>query len=512
MCIGYIEPFQFFLNKPLNMSDQSLSISDDMRLIGSGSTTTTAYCLDDFESSLKLSKRLLLRYQNNLLLLQTNTSGALKQKCSSKWRFISQLDDGEVKKNLSDCSPIRAFLPGNKNTLHIEQYTLLDDNEKTIARCTLYHLNNADHSLIFGVSHPLRGYDAEHALLQEFLCKHGAIAINSYADIYAQCGFDQPVYNAKPKLDISVDTPAIETAGHLIEVSIGVARQNEDGIKADYDSEFLHDYRVSLRKVRSVLSLFKGVYSEADTMALKQDFSDIMKETNRLRDLDVYLLDRQELFELLPARMHVGLEQMFDAFTVERKKQLQQVIKMLNGKSYQHSMQAMQDKFSSADKLSAGPKALTASLPFATKLIWKRYGKVCRIARQIETSTPDVEIHQLRIQCKKLRYLMEFFSTLFPQKMLKDLIKSLKRLQDNLGRFNDFSVQQESLQEFLTTYAKKHRTKNLIPMAESIGALIILLQQKQCQERSQIMQSFSHFDSPEIREEFSQVFHHGTNQ
>jgi len=70
---------------------------------------------------------------------------------------------------------------------------------------------------------------------------------------------------------------------------MAIARQNEDGIKADYDTEFLHDYRVSLRKVRSVLSLFKG-----ENIALKQAFSDIMKGTNQLRDLDVYLLDKQE--------------------------------------------------------------------------------------------------------------------------------------------------------------------------------------------------------------------------
>jgi hypothetical protein len=49
-------------------------------------------------------------------------------------------------------------------------------------------------------------------------------------------------------------------------------------------------------------------------------------------------------------------------------------------------------------------------------------------------------------------------------------------------------------------------------MTESIGALIILLQQKQCYERDQVMQSFSHFDSPLIRKEFSEVFHHGIKQ
>jgi len=443
---GYLKPFQFFLNKPLQIPNIPLSIGGNLYLKSLESIAATAYCLDNFESSLKRSNRLLFRYQNNLLLIQATSSAILKQKCPSKWNFTSQLANGPIKNSLQDCDEIRAFLPGKKNTLLIEQYLL------------------------------------------------------------------QAIYNAKPKLSIAAQAPAIETASHLIEMSLIVARQNEKGIKADYDSEFLHDYRVSLRKVRSVISLFKGVYSEAESISLKQKFSDIMKVTNRLRDLDVYLIDKQELFELLPEHMHFGLEQMFKAFIVERKKQLQKVTKLLSSKSYQQDIQTLQNKFRSAENLTAGSKALTASLPFASKLIWKRYRKVCQIAQKIDASTPDEEVHVLRIQCKKLRYLMEFFSSLFPKKLLKDLIKSLKRLQDNLGRFNDFSVQQESLKEFLANYTKKHRNKNLIAMAESIGALIILLQQKQSHERAQVMQSFSHFDSPEIREEFSEVFHHGINQ
>ncbi|MCP4129205.1 MAG: CHAD domain-containing protein [Gammaproteobacteria bacterium] len=504
MHVTDLEPFQFFLSNPLNISDELLSVGDALRLKCSGSTTIAAYCLDDFESSLRTSRRLLIRYKNNLLLLQVHTAVALSQECPTKWSLISELPDGPVKQAMQDCSAIRAFMPGKKNTLRIEQYNLLDDDEKTNVRCTLYHLNNNDNALVFGVTQPLRGYGTEHALLQDQLRKYGAIATSSYDEIYAQFGFDQPVYNAKPQVSISVDAPVIETANHLIQVSMDVARQNEEGIKADYDTEFLHDYRVALRKARSIISLFKGVYSEADTLSLKQDFSQIMKSTNSLRDLDVYLLDKKHLFDLLPTRMHIGLDQMFDAFAGERKKQLQLVIKNLSSKSYQSAIQTLQKRFTDGS-IPGGSKALTHSLTFATKLIWKRYTKVCLIARHINDETPDEEVHELRIQCKKLRYLMEFFSDLFPQK-IKPLIKSLKRLQDNLGRFNDFSVQQESLQVFLTTYAKKHRSKNLIAMAESVGALIILLQQKQFHERAQVIQSFSRFDSPEIREEFSKAF------
>jgi len=512
MYIGHIVPFQFYLGNPLEIDDNPIVLSESLRLIRSQHHSANCDCLDTFDSDLQRSKQLLLRYQNTLTLFQNKQPVLTTQKCPANWRFIPDLADGPVKKALSYCSAIRAFLPGNKNKLIIEQFIVLDEDDKTHVRFTLYHFNYDNRKLIFGITQPMRGYDTSHETLLQMLAKNGAIETETYADIYRHCGFDSPIYVAKPKISIDKEAPILQTTLQLIKTSLNISRQNEEGIKADYDTEFLHDYRVNLRKIRSILSLFKGVFSMGENERLKQNFADIMKQTNRLRDLDVYLLDKQDLFDLLPVRMHKGLDQMFEAFSIERKQQLQLVIKMLNSKNYQKNIHELLEKFSSTENLRAGPKASTTSLPFATKLIWKRYTKVCQIARQIDDNTPDEEIHQLRIQCKKLRYLMEFFSALFPPKMLKELIKSLKRLQDNLGRFNDFSVQQESLQEFLTSYSKKHRNKNLIAMAESIGALIILLQQKQSQERAQVMQSFAGFDSPEIKAKFTQIFHHGIKQ
>lgn len=505
--------YQFLLDKPLPIDDPSLEIADHKFFTRVHQQSVNATGLDDFEGCLQSSGQLLLSYQNQLLLFQPNRAVPIQQSAPKDWKFSTDLEEGAVQVALNkSANPIRAFLPGVKNQLKIEQYRLLDDEEKTLARCTLYHLKNSEHQVIFGLSQGLRGYDSSHQLLIDALSEYGAVRLDSYAPIYHRCGFAGPLYNAKPTVNIEAEAAVIDTTVKLIASSLNIARINEDGVKHDYDTEFLHDYRVNLRKVRSILSLFKGVFSAEENQALKNNFSEIMKQTNRLRDLDVYLLDKDELFQLLPDRMHLGLQQMFDAFATERKQQLRHVIKMLNSKSYHKNIENLCQQFTDSKHFKTGAKAQTASLPFATKLIWKRYSKVCQIARQIDADTPDEEVHELRIQCKKLRYLMEFFSALFPKNLLKGLIRSLKRLQDNLGRFNDFSVQQESLQEFLTTYAKKHRNKNLIAMAESIGALIILLQQKQAKERAQVMQSFARFDSPEIKNQFSEIFHHGVNQ
>jgi CHAD domain-containing protein len=54
-------------------------------------------------------------------------------------------------------------------------------------------------------------------------------------------------------------------------------------------------------------------------------------------------------------------------------------------------------------------------------------------------------LHRLRIEGKKLRYLLEFFRGVFPAEIVVPPIAALKRLQDNLGEFNDLRVQQAAL-------------------------------------------------------------------
>ena len=56
---------------------------------------------------------------------------------------------------------------------------------------------------------------------------------------------------------------------------------------------------------------------------------------------------------------------------------------------------------------------------------WKKVGKH---AHGLETLTAD-QRHKLRKELKKLRYAVEFFSSLFPAKRVDPFLKRLKKLQ-----------------------------------------------------------------------------------
>ena len=112
--------------------------------------------------------------------------------------------------------------------------------------------------------------------------------------------------------------------------------------------------------------------------------------------------------------------------------------------------------------------------------------------------SPAEALHELRKQCKKLRYLMEFFQSLFPKEQIKQLIKILKGLQDNLGEHQDLEVQEHTLKDF----SKEMMVAAGVP-AETLLAMGILVQD--LDNRRQCARDADRFAEFETREHHNDV-------
>ena len=125
------------------------------------------------------------------------------------------------------------------------------------------------------------------------------------------------------------------------------------------------------------------------------------------------------------------------------------------------------------------------AIALAQKFIFKRFKQVLKRGQAIGEDTPDEALHNLRIDCKKLRYLLEFFASLFPKDKMDKLIGYMKKLQDNLGNFNDLSVQQQELLTYLNEVLSRSRRADRLLCAAAIGGLIARLhgQQQRCSTR-----------------------------
>ncbi len=99
------------------------------------------------------------------------------------------------------------------------------------------------------------------------------------------------------------------------------------------------------------------------------------------------------------------------------------------------------------------------------------YRRVRKEGRAISPDSPAEDLHELRKSCKKLRYLLEFFSSLYPKKQVGALIKLLKVLLDNLGKFQDLAVQGDHLREMAQTMRDEGvaATDTLLAMGVLVG-------------------------------------------
>lgn len=460
--------------------------------------------LDTFTEEVRKSGKLLLSINDRLLLIDWRSGDIFEQPVDYPWSFLPELKSGPVRDNLGSVSKIRAISPVAGLEIRQDKGLVLDDEIKTRVRVSFFFFRRKKKSLLLGITRILRGYEKTHGKIISWLLAEGAQKNSDSLTVYTKLAIPVRNYSVKPPLPISGTDDIKKSVTAIIRTSLGVARQNEPGIMADLDTEFLHDYRVSFRKIRSALSLFKGVYGSEQTTRLKREFAELMKKTNRLRDLDVYLLDRQRYFSLVPESSHEGLEILFSLLRHERKQEYRDFCRVLKSKNYRKNMVTWEKMFSDPSNLSDGAHGKKVSSVFAAGRILKRYKKVCAIARSIDDQTEDAVVHELRIECKKLRYLMEFSTPFFAGKKMKKLIRPLKRLQDNLGRFNDYSVQQHFPAEFLK--GKMKRSREGIKMAEAIGALTAMLYQMQCRERSLVMKNFARFDSEKVHAAFQELF------
>jgi len=466
---------------------------------------------DTFDYALLRSKRLLVQHGNRLTL-HTVENGWIGEPIASMAcrnlcpRFAWQISDPNLRSQLQPLSTIRAVTPVLECRIWSQLAELRNAEEKTVVRFLIESLTDEQgekREARFLHLLPLRGYDPEAEQALRLLRDHGFTDLDRTPIewSFAQLGHPVRHYTLQPPFSLEPSMPARHAANTIIHAMLGVARLNEPGVIDDLDTEFLHDYRVALRKIRSVLSLLRGVYPDAETLEMKEKFGEFARRTNRLRDLDVYLLSRESYTGMLPEVLRPGLQQMFDDFAAERTSCQKLVVRNLKSKAYHRDLDRVGELLADPDQLPASANADMPIGEMAATQIWRRYRKIRKLARHIHPGTEAEHIHEVRIQCKKLRYLLEFSRELFPADVLGELTTQLRKLQNRLGSFNDCEVQQAALLE----YQREHPGLT-IELAMAIGGLVSLLHQRALDERGRIQKALETFCAKPVADRFKTTF------
>lgn len=429
-----------------------------------------------------------------------------EEESGDRRRFWGDFETVSMRTTLERMLGLRSLAIIVEGTFHERQGELRNDLGKIVCRLELSSVSagKQGEEVLLNTCRvlPLRGYEAEAAHVVEHLTLRGAkTSGDGPVDVLLRHANREPQkYTLRPSFGLTNETPAREAIGRIVRTILEIAVRNVPGILSDLDTEFLHDYRICLRKIRSVLSLVKDVYPSDGTRQMRKIMGDLARQTNRLRDLDVYLLAQDEYLGLLPPELRPALEGMFEDFSAERDIEVKNTALKIRAHSSRKLLRKMAAYFSEETSHKPSPSADIPVGPLVFRYIYKRYRKIRVIAAGIGAETPDEVVHQLRIECKKLRYLMEFFSELIPNEEGALMQKMLRRLQGRLGDFNDASVQRKSLLNYW-----EHK-KSGPDAAMAVGGLVSILYHRQQETRNLIKQSLGEFCGGSTAAAFKNTF------
>ncbi len=217
------------------------------------------------------------------------------------------------------------------------------------------------------------------------------------------------------------------------------------------DIEGVHQFRVTIRRMRSALSLFRDAIPKSVAGHWADEMRWIAGEMGLARDLDVFI---SEGLSTIADRLPLSGSERLLRLAEERRAQTyrEQVQMMLDSDRYRHFKEGFQPWFEDrawekVERKRKEEKNQSSNLvEFSRMLMDKQERKVLRAGSHVNREDPT-EMHQLRIECKKLRYAAEFFRPLFAG--MDNFIYHMKGIQDILGLMNDVAVMQHLLEGLL---------------------------------------------------------------
>lgn len=419
-------------------------------------------------------------------------------------RFWWEFEDDAARDFLQGITGIRAVLPMAAASVEEESCNVRNRDGKIVCRYSFLSCGLPDGSTSsYVLIRPLRGYTAERDRLISLALKSGMAEAQTSVieDILMSSGKQPGAYSSRLELRLGKKMTISQVAVLINLRLLSTIRANVEGVIADYDTEFLHDLRVATRRTRSFLTQMKDALP-AEASRYSSGFKDVAQRCNELRDLDVYLLGKQGYYEMLPEHLHSGLDQYFDYITRKRARRHKEFEVYLQTDAFQSLLDGWESFLKDKASLVNGTPAIEVS----SAKIRDRFQRIVKKGRRIDDSSPSASLHDMRIECKKLRYLLEFFQSYYPQDRMSELITHLKGFQDNLGEFNDLSIQQDDLRAYL----RSSRSKQDAQLRDAaIGGLLTVLNRKQSGVRKAFGKRFAEFDAAENHELYSELFGRG---
>ena len=262
----------------------------------------------------------------------------------------------------------------------------------------------------------------------------------------------RPGTKRKKAPGVRADEPLAEAGRKILRFHCERMLANEDGTREGKDIEALHHMRVATRRQRAAFRIIAPYFKRKAIRAFQDELRAVAGYLGAVRDLDVLIGATEGYQSSLSADAAGTLEPLLDEWREKRNAAREEMLAYLNGDDYQ----AFKERYE-AFLCSAGagvkdaapddspePHLVRHILPAE---IWGHYGRVRAYDTVLAWASIET-IHALRIEGKRLRYLLECFSEVLGPGVA-EAIDAIVTLQDHAGELHDVDVTIGLLRHFL---------------------------------------------------------------
>ena len=264
---------------------------------------------------------------------------------------------------------------------------------------------------------------------------------------------------------IKIGLPEIPRSASAVQAFKLIAKQvlaqieaNESGAAKNVDPEYVHQMRIAVRRLSSLIGAYSKVISHPAVQSYKDELKRLEKALGPARDMTVVIT---EIWPSLRAALPINrpVEKIDSFWNSRQHATTRQLVRALAARRYKQTTSAFKSWLDTApSSIEWTPKQLVRlagpARDFASDLLGCRDAKVRHFGGSLKSSN-DAQMHALRIRIKKLCYAVDSFGSLFERKVVDNLEKRLARLQSVLGDMHDQSIVERQVAHALKRVSRR---------------------------------------------------------
>ena len=401
----------------------------------------------------------------------------------TRWAYPSSFGLPFLDRQLLPITSNRALIVQGATSALSYNFKFYDAEEMDVAAAWLYYLPEINHCSVLLVTK--RGYESFHRRIH-----HSLLDVLAELNIAAEKGDPFEIvlykngrsprdYQTKFSLKVDASTYGCIALGQALAGEELRARQNAPWLKEHPDPEFLHDFRVAMRRTISFIRSLSPLFAPIDTTWLRSELKLFINTTSPIRDLENLntLVERQ--LENNPN--DAELSRFRSKITEDVSRSYADLIDLVPSSRFEHllstwdrlarqslSLSLITAPAMNSTYLTDGMHHITSITPktsladCAQAFLLQSGASLIKKAKKTKNSTTAESLHRLRKEVKTFRYLLEFFEPVLDPAKTREVISRIKKLQDSLGQHQDSFVQLQLLAKLCKSYQIPHQNISVL--------------------------------------------------